>query len=29
MDDIVSPASHDVGKSPLYVPGLNEMGHCE
>ena len=25
----VSPASHQVEKSQLYVPGLDEMGHSE
>ena len=29
IDDIVSPASQDAGKSQLYVPWLDEMGHCE
>lgn len=29
IDDIVSPASHDAGKSQLYVPWLDKMGHCE
>ena len=29
IDDIVSLASHDEGKSQPYVPGLDEMGHRE